>query len=80
MGCKISRPTLCRVLPGPVSLQLTASADRLATECQPAGDRDQVAADSWHDRKMTTDEFLTSGSCLQSFFTIPRENIIDINL
>ena len=42
--------------------------DRLATKCQPAGDRDQVAADSWHDRKMTTDEFLTSGSCLQSFF------------
>ena len=50
-------------------------------KCRPAGDRDQMAANSWHDRKMTTDEFRTSDSCLQRFFcTIPRENIIDINL
>ena len=63
---------------------MTASAvtlNRLATKCRPAGDRDQMAANSWHDRKMTTDEFLTSGSCLKRFFLqIPLENIIDINL
>ena len=70
MGCKISRPTLCRVLTSEPSID-SVSCDilnRLATKCRPAGDREQVAANSWHDRKMTTGEFLTSGSCLQRFF------------
>ena len=66
MGCKISRPTLCRVLTSEPSID-SVRCD-IATKCRPAGDRDQVAANSWHDRKMTTDEFLTSGSCLQRFF------------
>ena len=69
VGCKISRPTLCRVLTSEPSIDsVPVTLNRLATKCRPAGDRDQVAANSWHDRKMTTDEFLTSGSCLQRFF------------
>ena len=73
MGCKISRPTLCRVLTSEPSIDsvrcdIKPFSDQVPAACRPAGDRDQVAANSWHDRKMTTDEFLTSGSCLQRFF------------
>ena len=70
MGCKISRPTLCRVLTSEPSIDSVRCDIKPFSDQAPAmaaGDRDQVAANSWHDRKMTTDEFLTSGSCLQRF-------------
>ena len=69
MGCKISRPTLCRVLTSEPSIDSVRCDIKPFSDQVPASWRSRpVAANSWHDRKMTTDEFLTGGSCLQIFF------------